>query len=240
MLEVRQLVKRFGANFALHDVSLDVQPGEVAALIGPNGAGKSTLLNVVAGFLQPTAGQVVIGGVDALRSPMAARRIMGFLPEGCPLYDDMRVSEYLRYRGLLKGLAGRRLRARLRHVSGQCGLEDLQRHLIGRLSLGQRHRVGLADAILTDPRLLLLDEPFAALDPLQIESTCALITALARHGAILIATHRLDLVSRLCSRYTLLLRGRVAAAGEAGANAPLPIEAMRAAAAGGARQEERT
>lgn len=208
MLAVRQVIKRFGAFTALAGVSLDAPVGEIGALIGPNGAGKSTLLGVIAGYIPPTAGTISIGGLDVWRAPLPARRLTGYLPEGSPLYGDLRVEEHLRYRARLKGLHGRRLRARLRHVVGACGLGEIRRRLIARLSLGQRQRVGLADAILTEPRLLLLDEPFAALDPLQTEQTCRLLAGMARHCAILLATHRLDLLPTLCRRCTVMARGR--------------------------------
>ena len=210
MLEVRQLVKHFGACLALDDVALDANDGEICAVVGLNGAGKSTLLRVLAGCLPAEAGRIVISGVDALRSPLEARRITGFLPEGCPLYEDLRVSEHLRYRARLKGLQGRRLRARVRRVLEQCGLSEHPRTFISRLSTGMRRRVGLADAILMEPRLLLLDEPFAALDPEQIDKTCEWLTQAARHAAVVLATQRIDLVQRVCQRAVILKRGRVA------------------------------
>jgi ABC-2 type transport system ATP-binding protein len=241
MLEIRQLERRFGARRALDDVSLDVQAGEAHLLLGPNGAGKSTLLRVAAGCLPPTAGQVVVGGHDLLEAPLQARRHVGYLPEGCPLYDDLRVAEHLRYRGRLKGLHGRRLRARLRHVVEACGLDGLQQMLVGRLSLGERRRVALADALLADPRLLLLDEPFAGLDPWQAERTCALLAGMTRRGAILMATSRLDLAARLCRGVTVLAGGRVAAscAPEEGLPSPERLRELLAETGGTQQGEER-
>jgi ABC-2 type transport system ATP-binding protein len=209
MLEVRQVGKRFGKVTALQDVSLEVSSGEIGAVVGPNGAGKSTLLGIVAGVLPPDAGQVRVDGMDTFARAPQVRRHLTFLPESCPLYRDLRVVEHLTYRGKLKGLSRKRLRARVRSVIESCGLEDLQHQLIGRLSLGQRQRVGLADVMLTEPRLMVLDEPFAGLDAEQAGRFCDLLAGCARHSAILLATHRLDLVARLCRRCTALQRGRV-------------------------------
>ena len=212
MLEVRNVEKRYAGRLALQDVSLEVLAGEIRVVVGPNGAGKSTLLGIVAGVLRAGAGQVLVGGVDAAGARAdLVRRQMAFLPENCPLYNDLRVEEHLAYRGKLKGLARKRLRARLRSVMESCGVEPFRRQLAGRLSLGQRTRVGLADALLTEPRLLVLDEPFAGLDPEQAERICVLLAGCARHGTLLLATHRLDMAVRLGPRCTALFRGRLVA-----------------------------
>ncbi|MGI6100656.1 MAG: ABC transporter ATP-binding protein [Lentisphaerae bacterium] len=212
MLEVRNVEKRYAGRLALRDVSLEVPAGEVHVVVGPNGAGKSTLLGIVAGVIRPGAGQVLIGGVDIFgaRAP-TVRRHMAFLPENCPLYNDLRVEEHLTYRGKLKGLSGKRLRARMRSVMENCSLESFRRQLIGRLSLGERMRVGLADALMTEPRLLVLDEPFAGLDPEQAGHICALLAGYGRHGTVLLATHRLEAAERLGPRCSALYRGRLAA-----------------------------
>jgi ABC-2 type transport system ATP-binding protein len=210
MLEIRQVDKRYGKLLALRDVSLEVATGEIGIIVGPNGAGKSVLLSIVAGVLKPSAGHVLVGGVDAGARAFRAWRQMAYLAENCPLYNDLRVEEHLAYRGKLKGLARKRLRARLRGVMESCGLEPIRRQLIGRLSQGQRQRVGLADVLLTEPRLLVLDEPFAGLDPEQARHVCTLLESCTRHGAVLLATHRLDLVERLAPRCTALYRGRLA------------------------------
>ncbi len=209
MLEVQHLAKRFGTVRALDDVSFSLASGGIHGLVGSNGAGKSTLIKVVAGYLMPSAGRVFVGEFDLLAFPRACRRLTGYLPEGCPLYNEFRVGEHLRYRAQLKGLHGRRLRVRLRHVMAVCNLGELHRKVIRRLSLGERQRVGLADAILTEPRLLLLDEPFAGLDALQMKACCDMLNEMSRHSTILMATHRLDVVEQLCRSCTLLEAGRV-------------------------------
>ena len=222
MLEVRQVEKRFGRILALQDVSLEVPAGEIRAVVGPNGAGKSTLLGLVAGVLKPGAGQILIGGLDAATRAAQARRQMAFLPEHCPLYNDLRAEEHLAYRGRLKGLSRKRLRARLRSVMEHCDIEPFRRRLIGGLSQGERQRVGLADALLTEPRLLVLDEPFAGLDPEQAGRIGALLAGYTRHGTVLLATNRLDLAERFCPRCTALCRGRLAGTLETGpGQAPL-------------------
>lgn len=224
MLEVRQVSKRFGPVRALDSVSLEVASGEIVAVVGPNGAGKSTLLRIVAGVLAPVAGEVLIGGMDARTRAVPVRRQVAFLPEDCPLYDDLRVAEHLEYRGRLKGLGGKRLRARLRSVIAVCDLSEIRQRLISRLSRGQRQRVGLADVMLTDPRLMVLDEPFAGLDQRQAENCCAALEGGLRHGAVLLATHRLDLAERLHARCLVLREGRCAgilAAADGSAAVPL-------------------
>lgn len=222
MLDVRQVEKRFGRILALQGVSLEVPSGEIRAVVGPNGAGKSTLLGLVAGVLKPGAGQILVGGLDTAARAVPARRQMAFLPENCPLYDDLRAEEHLAFRGRLKGLSRKRLRARLRSVMESCGVEPLRRRLVGGLSQGERQRVGLADALLTEPRLLVLDEPFAGLDPEQAERIGALLAGYTRHGTVLLATNRLDLAERFCPRCTALYRGRLAGTLETGpGQAPL-------------------
>ena len=223
--EVAGLHKRFGDRAALTDVSLAVRPGEVLGLLGPNGAGKTTLLRVLSGYLPPSAGTVRVAGHDIVRSPEAARACVGYLPEQVPLYRELRVCEYLRYRAELKGVPDRS-RA-VAQVLAQVGLEAVQTRLIGQLSKGLRQRVGLADAILHRPKLLLLDEPTDGLDPNQRAEALALIAALGRDHAVVLSTHVLPEVERVCQRLVILQKGRIAAAGtpaELGARAGRRIE----------------
>lgn len=211
MLEIRHLTKRFGSMQALDGVSLDVRAGEVVGLLGRNGAGKTTLLRLAAGFLAPTGGCIRVGGLDLFSESLAARRLLGYLPEGCPLYEDPTVDEYLRFRGRLKGLAGRRLKRRVREIEDRCGLEMLRHTQIGRLSQGQRLRVGLADAVVNEPALLILDEPLAGLDAVQVREARTLIAGTAGQAAVLIATHLLAEAEQLCTRFVMLEAGRITA-----------------------------
>ncbi len=211
MLEIRHLTKRFGTSLALDGVSLDVRSGEIVGLLGRNGAGKTTLLRIAAGFLAPTGGRVRVGGRDLFTDSLEARRLLGYLPEGCPLYEEPTVEEYLRFRGRLKGLAGRRLKRRVREIEDRCGLETLRHTHVARLSHGQRIRVGLADAVLHEPRLLILDEPLAGLDAVQIRETRALVAAVAGQAAVVLATHLLAEAEQFCTRFVMLDAGRIVA-----------------------------
>ena len=211
MIEVSHLTKRFGRTVAIDDVSFSVEKGEIVGLLGPNGAGKSTTLRLLSGFLPATGGTVTIDGDDVYTASLDVRRKIGYLPENAPLYTDMRVREYLRYRGKLKGLRGKRLRSRLSAVLDACGLEDVSARVIGRLSKGYRQRVGLADALVHEPEVLLLDEPTLGLDPNQIRQIRGLIRGLARRHTVLLCSHILSEVEVICERVLILNHGTVAA-----------------------------
>ncbi|MDA0990857.1 MAG: ATP-binding cassette domain-containing protein, partial [Verrucomicrobia bacterium] len=167
MITVKNLTKRFGKNTAIDDISFHVDDGEIVGFLGPNGAGKTTTMRILSTFLPATGGSVTIAGHDVFSDSLAVRQQIGYLPEHAPLYDDMRVLEYLSYRGGLKGMQGRHLRQRIDECIDACGLIEVKRKLIRHLSKGFRQRVGLADALLHEPRLLILDEPTIGLDPNQ-------------------------------------------------------------------------
>jgi ABC-2 type transport system ATP-binding protein len=204
------------AAAALDDVSFDVDQGEIVALLGLNGAGKTTLMRILSGFLAPTAGDATLAGHSVRDASLAARRQLGYLPEGVPLYPDMRVEEYLTHRARLRGLARADRRRLVDRALGDCGLGDRRRQIIGTLSRGYRQRVGLADAILARPPILILDEPTVGLDPNQIRDVRALVRALAREATVLLSTHILSEVEALNARVIILHRGRVVAAPAAG------------------------
>jgi ABC-2 type transport system ATP-binding protein len=212
MIEVEHLTKRYHQHTAVEDVSFSVKRGEVVGFLGPNGAGKSTTMRMLTGYLPPTSGRATVAGFDIFTQSLQARERIGYMPENVPLYPEMRVREYLRYRAALKGVKGRRIRDRLTDVMELCGLTGVARQLIGTLSKGYRQRVGLADAMIHDPELLILDEPTIGLDPNQIRSVRELILNLARHHTILLSTHILPEVEMTCSRVLIINRGRVAAA----------------------------
>jgi len=212
MIQVEKLSKRYGSHEAVKEISFSVARGEVVGFLGPNGAGKSTTMRMLAGYLPPTSGSARVAGFDVFHQSLQARERIGYMPENVPLYPEMRVREYLRYRAALKGVKGRKIRERLTDVLDLCGLDDVNRKLIGNLSKGYRQRVGLADAMIHEPELLILDEPTIGLDPNQIRHVRELIINLARHHTILLSTHILPEVEMTCGRVLIINAGRVAAA----------------------------
>jgi ABC-2 type transport system ATP-binding protein len=194
-------------------VSFAVEKGKVVGFLGPNGAGKSTTMRILAGFLTASSGQATIDGRDVFWDPIEARRRIGYMPENCPLYPEMRVVEYLRFRAGIKGLHGGAARRRIDYVLGRCWLTGVSRQLIGTLSKGYRQRVGLADTLLADPPVLILDEPTAGLDPSQIRETRKLIRELGQQHTMLLSTHILPEVEMTCDRVIIINRGQVAAEG---------------------------
>ena len=212
LIEVENLSRCFPRCRALGDVSFQVRRGEIAALLGPNGSGKTTTLRILSGFLAPTDGQVRVAGFDVTVRSLEARRRIGYLPENVPLYPEMRVDEYLAFRGRIRELRGKRLAARLREVIERCGLGDCSRRLIGNLSRGFRQRTGLADCLLHEPEVLLLDEPLAALDPAQAQAIRDLLRGLGGARAVVFSTHVLAEAEQLCHRALVLNAGRLAAA----------------------------
>ncbi len=217
VLEVEGLTKLYGSRVAVDDVSFRVGRGEVVGFLGPNGAGKSTTLRMITGFLAPTAGRIRVDGIDAIKSPLEARALIGYMPEGVPLYPEMRVFEYLRYRAELKGIRGKKgIAAAVDRSLDQAAVQDAETRIIGQLSKGYRQRVGLADALLTDPPLLILDEPTSGLDPNQIRSVRALVRGFAKDKTVFLSTHILPEVEAICSRVIIIDRGRMVGEGEPG------------------------
>ena len=212
LIEADNLVRRFPRCEALGGVSFRIRRDEIAALLGPNGSGKTTTLRILATALAPTDGCARIAGYDVTFQSLAVRRRIAYLPENVPLYPEMRVEEYLAFRGRLRGLRGARLAERLRDAVERGGLGDVLRRSIGTLSRGYRQRVGLADCLLHEPDVLLLDEPLAGLDPAQVDAVRALLQGLGPDRCVLFSTHVLDEAERLCHRALILNAGRLAAA----------------------------
>jgi ABC-2 type transport system ATP-binding protein len=211
MIEVSNLTKRYAGRTAVDDISFTVERGEIVGLLGPNGAGKSTTMRVLSGFLPATSGTVRVAGFDVFYDSEEARRRIGYMPENNPLHPEMRVREYLKFRARLKGLGWRRSRERVTTVMEQCGLTDVHRRVIGQLSKGYRQRVGLADALVHEPELVILDEPTIGLDPHQIRAVRTLIKNLGGQHTVLISTHILPEVEMMCGRVLIMFNGRVLA-----------------------------
>ena len=212
MIEVSNLTKRYAGRTAVNDISFTVARGEIVGLLGPNGAGKSTTMRILSSFMPATSGTVRVAGFDVFHDSVEVRRRIGFMPENNPLYPEMRVREYLKFRARLKGLGWKKSRERVATVMEQCGLTDVQRRIIGQLSKGYKQRVGLADALVHEPDLIILDEPTIGLDPNQIRSVRQLIKSLAERHTVLISTHILPEAEMMCSRMLILYDGKILAA----------------------------
>src|SRR5215475_5194856 len=211
MIEVANLTKRYAGRTAVSNISFTVSRGEIVGLLGPNGAGKSTTMRVLSCYLPATSGTVRVAGLDVFRHSQEVRRRIGYMPENNPLHFDMRVREYLKFRALLKGLTRKRCRQRVDLVMEQCGLTEVSRRIVGHLSKGFRQRVGLADALVHEPELVILDEPTIGLDPNQIRSVRQLIISLANSHTVLISTHILSEAELTCTRIVILREGKVLA-----------------------------
>jgi ABC-2 type transport system ATP-binding protein len=222
VIRVSHLTKRYGANLAVDDVSFEVGKGEVLGFLGPNGAGKSTTLRILGGFLEPTSGTVAIEGHDVATDSIEARRRIGYMPEAVPLYPEMRVVEYLRFRAELKRVPRAMRRARIDDAMARAAVVDVAHKRIEHLSKGYRQRVGLADAIVAQPPIVILDEPTAGLDPNQIREVRQLVRDLSRDHTVVLSTHILSEVEACATRVLLLHRGRIVAEGPTG-----EIRAMR-------------
>jgi ABC-2 type transport system ATP-binding protein len=213
MIEVENLSKRYGPTLAVSGVSFNVQKGEVLGFLGPNGAGKTTTMRVITGFFPPTSGNVRVAGYDVVDEPMEAKRRTGYLPETPPIYPDMTVVEYLAFVARIKGVSRRELKSRLDDIVEKCAVGDVRNRQIGKLSKGYRQRVGLAQALIHNPDVLVLDEPTAGLDPKQIIETRELITGLAGQHTVILSTHILPEVSKTCQRVVVINAGQIVAVG---------------------------
>ena len=211
MIKVENLTKRYAGQTAIKDLNFEVGKGEIMGFLGPNGAGKTTTMRILASFMPPTSGRASVAGFDVFEQSLQARAHLGYMPENVPLYSDMRVTEYLDYRAALKGVPHRRVAERVGDVKELCGLKDVEKKLIATLSKGYRQRVGLADALLHEPDLLILDEPTIGLDPNQIRQVRELIKNLGKQHTILLSTHILPEVEMTCSRVIIIHKGRIEA-----------------------------
>lgn len=211
MIEVQGLTKYFGATRAVNHVSFKVEKGEIIGLLGPNGSGKTTIMRILTGFFPPTSGRALIGGLDVATHSLETRRRIGYLPENMVLYPDLSVSALLEFAARVRGLDQKTTRDRMEYAIKTCGLTDVRRKLIGKLSKGYRQRVGIAQAILSDPEVLILDEPTVGLDPRQVVEIRELIRSLAGRSTVLLSTHILPEVNMTCRRVVIINRGNIVA-----------------------------
>src|SRR5258708_33855957 len=211
MITVKSLTKRYARTLAVDHISFEVQKGQIVGFLGPNGAGKTTTMRILTCFLPPTEGTANVAGFDVLEQPMEVKERIGYLPETAPLYPEMEVREYLTFVGKLKGMSGQNLAARVSEVAERCAVADVQSKLIGKLSKGYRQRVGLAQAIIHNPDVLILDEPTAGLDPKQINETRDLSRGLAGDHTIILSTHILPEVEQTCERVIIINKGKLVA-----------------------------
>jgi ABC-2 type transport system ATP-binding protein len=211
MLVVKNLVKYYASVMALDGISFEVKKGEVVGFLGPNGAGKTTAMRIITCFMPATSGEVTVDGYDVFRHSREVRGCIGYLPENVPLNGDLRVSEYLRLRARLKGVPIGRLKSHIGETMERCGIVDVRKRVIGHLSKGYKQRVGLADALLGNPRLIILDEPTVGLDPNQVRQVRDLIKSLGKGHTILLSTHYLSEVEATCKRIIIINDGRIVA-----------------------------
>lgn len=213
MIQVKNLTKYYGPHLAVDNISFRVEEGEIVGFLGPNGAGKSTTLRILTCFIPASGGSASVDGFDVFSQSLEVRRRIGYLPEGNPLYPEMRVREFLNFRGKLRGMDRGEREAALRRVTERCALGEFIDRPIGQLSKGMRQRVGLADALLHDPKVLVLDEPTIGLDPAQIRETRKLIAELGKRHTIILSSHILPEVEATCQRMIIIAGGRIRASG---------------------------
>src|ERR1700674_2994546 len=211
MITVKELTKRYAHTTAVDRISFQVQRGQIVGFLGPTGGGKTTAMRMLTCFLTPTSGTATVAGFDILEQPLEVKKRIGYLPETPPVYLEMRIAEYLSFVGQLKGLSGSELRSRVDYACERCAVADVRNKIIGKLSKGYRQRVGLAQAIIHNPDVLILDEPTAGLDPKQINETRDLIKGLAGDHTIILSTHILPEVSQTCEQVIIINKGKIVA-----------------------------
>ncbi len=211
MIQATGLTHYYGPYPAIEDVTFGVKKGEILGFLGPNGAGKTTTMRILTGYMPPSQGQVTLGGFDVVEQSLDARRRIGYLPETVPLYTEMPVTGYLKYMGTLRGMPARRIKQRVSEVIEVCRLEDYYKTIIGKLSKGYRQRVGIAQAILHEPEVLVMDEPTIGIDPIQVVETRRLIQDLGKQQTVVLSSHILPEVSMICGRVLIIHHGRIVA-----------------------------
>ena len=211
MIELKNITKYYGDFPAVTDISFEIEKGEIVGLLGPNGAGKSTTMKMITGFMPPTSGELTVDGNDIVSQSIEARRKIGYLPETVPLYTDMTVYSYIEYMGMLRGLSKKNIKSKVDNVIEICKLEDYRNSLISKLSKGFRQRVGISQAIIHEPEVLVLDEPTIGIDPNQVVETRQLIKNLSGEHTLILSSHILPEVSSICERVLIIHEGEIAA-----------------------------
>ena len=232
MIEVRNLTKAYPGAQALNDISFSIAKGEIVGFLGPNGAGKSTTMKILTGFIPPTSGSATIAGFDVVKDSLEVRRRVGYLPENNPLYTEMRVGEYITFRATLRQVPSSRRAAAVDSALERCGLGDVRNRIVGHLSKGYRQRIGVADAIVHDPEIVILDEPTIGLDPNQIRHIRKVIRDLGRERTVILSTHILSEVEKMCNRVLIINRGRLVTDGT-------PVEILKRTKTGRIRLDVR-
>ncbi len=211
MIEVKNVTKKYGDFIAVEDISFSIKKGEIIGLLGPNGAGKSTTMNMMTGFIEPTEGEIIIGGYDIVKKAQKAKEQIGYMPEGIPLYSDLTVKEFISYMADLKRVPKTEKKNRIQDVMNQTNLGEVQNKLIKNLSRGYKQRVSLAGALVSNPKLLILDEPTVGLDPKQITQIRELIKSLGKKHTIILSSHILSEVSQICQKVIIINQGKIIA-----------------------------
>jgi ABC-type multidrug transport system, ATPase component len=209
LVEVKDLVKYYGDRLAVDNISFEVGRGEILGFLGPNGAGKTTTMRIITGYMPPTRGEVKVCGIDVLEKPVEAKRLIGYLPENPPVYSDMTVISYLKFVARLKRVPRNKIKERLDFVLEKCGLKDVKGRIIGNLSRGYRQRVGIAQAIIHDPQIMIFDEPTVGLDPQQVVEIRNLIKEISKDKTVILSTHILSEVTKICNRVIIISGGRL-------------------------------
>lgn len=211
MIEVKNVTKKYGNFLAVDNISFTVKDGEVVGFLGPNGAGKSTTMNMITGFIEPTEGTIIVNGYDVLKKPISAKKQIGYMPEGVPLYSDLTVKEFVNYMAELKRVPRKEKKGKVEKALEQTGIKDVEKKLIRNLSRGYKQRVSLAGALIGDPEVIILDEPTVGLDPKQITEIRKLIKDLGKEHTVILSSHILSEVSQICERVIIINKGRIIA-----------------------------
>lgn len=211
MIEVKNITKRYGKAVAVENISFTIEDGEIVGLLGPNGAGKSTTMNILTGFLEQTEGEVIIDGFDTLKKPKKAKKEIGYMPEGVPLYTDLTVKEFVTYMAEIKQVEKKSRKEKVEKIIEQTGLKDVEKKLIKNLSRGYKQRVSMAGALVGEPKILILDEPTVGLDPKQITEIRNLIKELGKTHTIILSSHILSEVSQICNKVVIINKGKIVA-----------------------------